>query len=257
MTVSVHNYDLPAPIWQVMPHFSENKLALLLRKKHKAGFLIVLPEQQQQTALIPLPEEKGSLELVGFAEDVLLFHRYDKQSSLPEPVALLAYDITGNVRWTADFTRLRAVEGKQLHIERNWQGRQFEQRLDLQTGEEVAENSYIREREAEKLHLPQLYRADSPYFPDFIELLRAFGQQPELGVEYLEWQQGIAISFYIRQKKRFRNELWLIDAQKDLLLQQTLVSEGKGIGQGTFWQFYDRLFAPDDVHGLLEIKSLC
>lgn len=250
--VSITSHSFAAPLWQIIPHTTKNRVAILLRRGRKVAFTCLDFTTGRYTSPVPLPEKGQSYELVGFLKkNFFVFHRYDMEQSIPAPAALVVYDGKGGLCWELPFAQLLSVGEHYLEVQLSWQGRTLRQVLIPETGSETTHPS---KAVPAQVTAPQFYGADSPYFEDFKTLLREFGQEPVLGVDYLEWQNAVFLSFYTRNDTTFRNHFWGIDEQKELFLQKVLYPNRKGRGQNTFWRFRECLLAPAANNILLEIR---
>ncbi|MEM6297306.1 MAG: hypothetical protein AAF740_01310 [Bacteroidota bacterium] len=219
------------PIWQTMPFGS--RLAVLLRNAHDTAFAWIDSKTKEQSKPFPLQERAYKYELVALTKNKILFHQYDASVSIPVIIGLCAYNLSGELSWEVPFTQLLEVGASSIQVKFSAYGREENQILSLDTGDISAVFSPVP---STKIELPELYRQDSPHFKSFEMFLKRFEVKPHLGVEYLETERGIVLSFYERLEKGFRNHLWVIDNQQEVLEKVVLARHTKGLGQNTFWQ---------------------
>ncbi len=211
----------------------KSSLAVLLRDTQHTALAWMNAATKKQSDLFPLSEKTYKHELVAFTGEKILFHQYDSAASVPTIEGLCAYDLTGRLSWEVPFTQLLAVGATSVKVRFSAYGREEDQLLSSDTGEITAAFTAISPT---KVKLPELYRQGSTYFESFELFLKKFGVKPRLGVEYLETDSGIVLSFYEARKNRFQNQLWHISDQQEIIEKVTLSESSKGLGKHTFWQ---------------------
>ena len=90
---------------------------------------------------------------------------------------------------------------------------------------------------------PFQYLDGEPDFETVKNFLKSkFNRTPRLGVEYLEHEGHIIISYYAGDPAAFINCIALFNAQGDCLYEDEIGTNLKGIGVNTFFIVSDRLF---------------
>lgn len=157
---------------------------------------------------------------------------YYSETDNPDKKAVIAYDIVQRqiLWWKNDFS-LSELGGNCVAGIASKYGHQ-RLVLDLNTGGETA---FVPPPPETGVARPVQYAEGHPYFKTVKTFLQSrFNLNPVVSLEYLEHDGMIIISCYTRETE-LSNDLFIVSAQGELLLQEKLATQLKGIGQDTFF----------------------
>lgn len=198
---------------------------------------------------LPVKEEWWSgLEEARYGKIIL--HGYkDKQN--PEHQGIIVFDIqSGKYLWQNETLTFFALEEKYLLAydpslpERtylkldpangNFLGELSEDELVKQFTQSGEETSFI----LNSTHYPE----ENKHLEKISAFIEAFaGKTASGGVDYLEYNQQIIVSFYVKEGEKLVNYLLVVSGEGEILLQEQMGTGIKGIGLDTFFLYKDLL----------------
>lgn len=217
-------------IWNTA--FGENRAVLEIRDENTRQVSFSALDLQSGEILWQdlRPEKSWWLALVGVFGDYLMLHKYSSQQK-PEPKGLLILNVqTSEIIQKIDdwiFFNCQSTILTVYQLDEN--NLPVYQEIIL---EKLSKNSF-------KAKLPQNlspthYPEDSPHFPAIFNFLyRLIGIEAQKGIDYLEIDNKIVISYYIYSNKLFQNYLLVITHDRQILLND-LIATTEGIGIDTF-----------------------
>lgn len=187
--------------------------------------------------------ERWWLGLLTAAEGVLLLQRF--QPDHPQLKTLVAVDAdTGDFRWVREEFHLERVSGGRIYGSAGSEMKR-EACLDLATGNFLTDKSSSEpeDRKISGALRPFLYHEGTPYFITVYNYLSTnFDHKPEGGVEYLEFDGKVVISYHIRNQNGLANYLLVIRESGAVLLNEKMADGLQGLGTDTFFILSGRLF---------------
>lgn len=106
----------------------------------------------------------------------------------------------------------------------------------------VIEKEETSEDPPSKFNNPNPYFQDSDHFKTVSEFIQQhFNSNPIELIEYLEWKNHIFISYYIAQNSKLANLLKVLNSDGEVVFEETLGQELKGIGINTFFLSQNQL----------------
>jgi len=178
-------------------------------------------------------EEHWWIGLEAAQHDVALFSLFTDTAN-PERKSLIAYHIREKrmLWWRNDFSL--SLLGSNCVKGITSQFGQKEIVLNLNTGEET--NYIPQEVSGPSVKRPSQYVEGHPYFATVRTFLTTkFNFLPVVALEYLEDASLIFISCYDRNDGSLNNDLFVVSAEGEMVLQENLGEQLKGIGQDTFF----------------------
>ena len=176
------------------------------------------------------PEKSWWLALVGVFSDYLILHKYSSQQK-PEPKGLLILNVQTSevIQKIDDWIFFNCRENMLTVYQLDGNNLPVYQEIIL---ERVRKDSFKAKlpRNLSPTHYPE----DSPHFPAIFNFLyRLIGIEAQKGIDYLEIDNKIVISYYIYSNKLFQNYLLVITHDRQILLND-LIATTEGIGIDTF-----------------------
>jgi hypothetical protein len=231
-------------LWNTVALASKNLLFLELRDESKRSVKFsaldyergVFAWQEQEIA------ERWWIGLLTASGDVLLLQRFNPES--PESRGVVAVNAgSGNLLWTRDeFAVEDAGTGWVSGFSGSGRGRLI---LDLVSGREL-DKKPVTETGDDKISVPVRpfrYEAGTPYRNTVQKFLETrFNHSPEGGVEYLEFEGKVVISYHIRMPNGLANHLLVIRESGAVLLHTQIAGALKGLGSDTFFILAGCLF---------------
>lgn len=187
--------------------------------------------------------ERWWLSLLTASDGILLLQRYRPEH--PHVKSLVAVDGgNGEFRWMRDELTFERISGGRLYGFAGAEARS-PACLDLATGSPIRDKSHI-ESEDHKISgalRPFLYHEGTPYFITVHNYLSTnFDHRPEGGVEYLEFNGKVVISYHIRNQNGLTNYLLVISESGVVLLNEKIADGLRGLGTDTFFVLSECLF---------------
>ena len=105
-------------------------------------------------------------------------------------------------------------------------------------------------------YFPQSYTADSPWFEAFTQFIKAkTGNTPIWQCDYLEYENGIFVMYYICVGQNFEQHLTVFDESGAVVLQLTLAKALKARTLQTFFIGQNRLICVQDNDKILTYNT--
>ena len=202
----------PGQIWKSVIESRQGSLILELREKgsQDLGYasLDVATGQWEHFSIL---ESSWWTSIYRLHYPVLLLEKYDDPQD-PAKKSLIVYDLQRHqlVRVLDQFQLVTIQENKLLgHLPGDPHAKVT---FDLKGVSLVLDN--LPEKE---LHFPAHYAPDSDSFRTVFEFLEL--EPPEVGCEYLEWEEYIIISYYIRLVRNFERKLLVLKGDREIYHQ--------------------------------------
>ena len=187
--------------------------------------------------------ERWWLSLLAASEGVLLLQQYNPDH--PSLRSLLAVEAdSGEIRWTREEFTFERLSGGCLF---GFTGTDIRSPacLDLASGSAIDDKSLTDtgDNKISGALGPFLYQEGTPYFTTVRDFLSTnFDHRPEGGVEYLEFNGKVVISYHIRNPDGLTNYLLVIRESGAILLHEKMADGLPGLGTDTFFVLSGCLF---------------
>lgn len=187
--------------------------------------------------------ERWWLSLLTASDEVLLLQRYHPDN--PDLRSLIALHAdSGEIRWSREEFTFERISGGRVY---GFTGTEIRSpgSLDLVTGNLMADNSLTDDvkNEISGALRPFLYQERTPYFTTVRDFLSTnFDHHPEGGVEYLEFNGKVVISYHIKTPDGLTNYLLVIRESGPVLLHEKMAVGLRGLGTDTFFVLSGCLF---------------
>jgi hypothetical protein len=168
-----------------------------------------------------------------------LLHVYDDDQN-PEQKSLLLWDIKRdeilafyhNASLSKRLLGGFLMSQEEVQYEVDWEGKTTSRLPEIKS----------HHQDNTMLHYPFQYHPEEEEF-DTIKtfITQNINVSPEAGVEYMETDHNVIISYYIREDKMLSNFLLIIDLDGRILLNQKINTSASGIGRDTFFIFERKL----------------
>lgn len=234
-----------AKIWKVYPDAFLPYLLVELRnaQEFQTSFaLLNVAEAKWQWEDFRL-EEPWWLGVYGLHNATILAFTY-ANNERPEPDNILAFEaFTCQKLWQRPDLRFLAFDGQNsLHAAPKGE---TEQRhlLSLKTGETLS-RSNVEENITLPyvLQFPQTYREGEAYFEEFEDF---FAEHLDIkilqSIDYLEYRDYIIISYFFNENGKITNNLLILDAKVQILLNENIHSEIQSLSLDTFFVYHNYL----------------
>ncbi len=178
-------------------------------------------------------DEPWWISLGAVSDDIVLFTVY-LETNNPDKKGVFAYHILDDkmLWWHNDFSLVSVSNKTAEGISSKYGFKKVI--LDIFSGKEISEAGPAQELNDNVIR-PHQYLPDHHYFNTVkIFLEQKFNLSPLIALEYLEHDSIVFISFYV-QENELANYLYLISAEGNLLMNEKLDEQLKGIGLGTFF----------------------
>jgi hypothetical protein len=234
---SIH---LNGKVWNTIP--LSNGILFEIRNEDTQSTEIGLLDGWDMNYL-PLPEKLSWWSsAVYFTSPYILFQTIRDQKN-PEHKSLWVWDCEKQeILWEEDNLLFVSVRNTVILAEKK-EGESFVLRmLDLKTGTPAGDSDFHTDDSSPALLYPSHFSQDHAYFKDSAKFLREMlNVEPHLAVDYLEWDDRVFISFYIRETEGFTNQLSVWDLEGNLLLLEGLESQLKLPAMSSFLVWKDLL----------------
>ncbi|HVD99188.1 MAG TPA: DUF4905 domain-containing protein [Cytophagaceae bacterium] len=233
-------YHTPGGIlWKVLPDESCQYLVIESRDGEKRKTLFsVLSLEKEKFLVKEIPAAKSwwiGLKAVG--QGKIVFQGY-KELQTPEPMGVYVSDLhTGKLCWKEEEKLFYAFAENTLLLTTIEDGKTVFYSADPENGKmkTIAEESVPVDSARETSMLfPLLYDEDNAHYKTIVGFLQQNDVKPSGPIEYLEYQSYVLIAFYVQEGKKWKNILWALDEEGELVLNEQL-SEGEGIGMSSFF----------------------
>lgn len=182
------------------------------------------------------PEKSWWLGLVGVFGNYLILHKYSNEQK-PEPlgVIVISIDICEIIKRFEDWIFF-SCDGNILVLYQL-----DESNLPIYQEVEIGRKSLVDTVSVQNQNFVRHYPDSSPYFPTIFKFLyQLINIEAQNGVDYLEVNDKIIISYYIYRGNQFQNYLLVTNKEKKILLHD-FIAESEGIGIDTFSMKSDTL----------------
>ncbi len=240
-----------ANIWNMLADHDAHYLYLELRNEeaHQVSFAAYHIAEKRMLWQGLSFDESWWIGMTAADRDVLVFHTYEDTEN-PEKKAYFAIRTdTRQLIWESKSLQVSGIKNNRIYgYEQNEEDKAYKY-FALDNGSEkslsnadasaalqsiAVENIYIRH--------PFRYSEEDAYFETVRKfLLEYLNQKPLKGCEYLEHQQLIFISYYIKEASALANYLLVVDQEGALQLHEKLDDQLSQQGLGTFMIIRDQL----------------
>ncbi len=175
------------------------------------------------------PEKSWWLGLVGIFGNHLILHKYSDQQK-PEPLGVIVINIdTCAIKEKIEDWIFFSCDGNILVLyQLDESNMPVYHKIAIET---VPFYDFVPDPNE---HLVRHYPDSSPYFPTIFRFLyQLINIEAQNGVDYLEVNDKIIISYYIYRGNQFQNYLLVTNKEKQILLHD-FIAESEGIGIDTF-----------------------
>ncbi|MET3127429.1 hypothetical protein ABID42_002544 [Arcicella rosea] len=182
------------------------------------------------------PEKSWWLGLVGIFGNHLVLHKYSDQQK-PEPLGVILINITTcEIEQRIEDWIFFSCDGNILVLYQL-----DESNLPIYQSLEIGLKPFQSFIPEQNQHFVRHYPDSSPHFPTIFKFLyHLINIEAQNGVDYLEVNDKIVISYYIYRGKQFQNYLLVTNKEKKILLHD-FIAESEGIGIDTFSMKSDTL----------------
>lgn len=175
-----------------------------------------------------------------FHNHQIILHGYDKEQNIHKK-GIAFYNTTGELEYQFDYLTFQFITNDGVvAIDPN------EKLVSIENGElyefNATENAKPTTTETDVV-LPIHYTAEDPHFTTIQRYLKeSFQKEAVHGIDYVEFNDKILISFYLYDNRKLKNELFILNLEGQLLHHETLDEQLSGIGYGTFFIIKEALF---------------
>jgi hypothetical protein len=177
----------------------------------------------------------------------VILHGY-KDIQNPEHKGLIVLDSrSGKVLWKKEELSFYSTTHEAIIAYDMEETERRYKKIDINEGkiiEEISESELTDERKSEESFVKNSshYRADNKYFEKIAGFAEAYiGKKPEQALDYLEYKEGIIVSFYAREEEKLVNYLMVVNEKGELIYNEPIDKDLKGVGIDTFFLYNDLL----------------
>ena len=187
--------------------------------------------------------ERWWIGLLAARDSVVLFHKYNEAGN-PDRLTVLAMDFySRKILWKKEnFSFHDFTPGGIIGFSGSEQSHQ--EVLDPLSGEQVdypEKLDFGNDKISDPLR-PFQYLEGTPFFETVRSFLKKVGIAPVVAAEYLDYQELIIISYYVKEENGLINFLLVLDKNGGTLLNEKIAEGLKGIGADTFFILPGYLF---------------
>ena len=234
-----------APVWNIISH--PERPVLFVETRNEADLRATFHALEMKHGKFLwrdlLLDESWWVGISGVLEDVLLFHTYQDGSS-PEKKQLIGYDFQHKKElWRiSGFSWSQQGKGVLLgSLEEA--GERKPAMLHVRSGkiEEIGANAPLAIEplsgdENIGIQYPFHYTEESEHYSTVAEFLKIYiKSHPVKALEYLEFKDLVAISYYLYQGEKLANFLLVMDTRQEIQLHEKLQEALDGVGMNTFF----------------------
>jgi hypothetical protein len=158
---------------------------------------------------------------------------------------------SGKRLWSADAATFKSLEGNSVYYLKD----DLCFKISFPTAHALQANMPLLA--PFKWQFPQAYLADNPWFDTIAKFIQAkTGNIPVWQCDYLEYEPGIFVMYYICAGKNFEQHLTVFDESGAVVMQLTLAKELKARTLQTFFIGQKRLICVQDNDKILTYKIL-
>lgn len=180
----------------------------------------------------------------------LIYFHFFPEPQKPSPKGITSYSVhQQKILWQhSDYQLLNLNKNNIVALDKNTKDAEVFYLLDSLTGE-VIEKLVEKPptlnllKKTTKTFTPSSYLADTPHFETVKKFLnKILNIEICQSLDYLEYNNLIVISFFIKKNEEFQNNLLILDTNAQILLQDVINDASKGISNDTFWVVNHHLF---------------
>ncbi len=232
----IFSHSFKADIWEVLP--SGNRLLITVRDHENLSVSFSLFSLDTNSFLwedISF-EENWWISVYHFVDDVIVFQTYNDTQDI-ESRSVFGFDIN-------DMEALWSVEDVKLHRQNSFTLKLTSLEdvnevtlIDIRSGSEVSERKLPPSLPEVRNELfPVHYEEGNPHFETLSKFLRLKEYALLNGsCDYLETEKVFAIAGNSKEETGYNLDLFVFSQEGDLLLQERLDKEMKGLATGTFF----------------------
>lgn len=224
--MNISEQFLNRTVWQ---QFIDPKSGLLLLELRKASdrslsyMVYSLSTHTMVSDFTPNHDEWWN-KVVLFYDEKIVFTRFKDES--PEVQGTYISNLSGEIFWSDD-TCSPIIENNKIKIDSAL----------VKNNNEVS-SLFTKTIEEPKIIQPLSYLAETDHFNTVASFLKEkLKCTPIEVIEYLEFNQKIVISFHTLTNNRIENSIIVLDTGGNILFHDSISSERKGIGFGTFYVY--------------------
>ena len=245
-------------IWNTLADGSHPRLFLEVRdvQEKKVSFSALNLRNYEWLWKDVTLEEPWWVSLAASGGDLLLFTIYTDTNN-PDRKSLLAYDVSENkiAWWYNGFSISGANTLYVKGIDARFPSKEII--LDLLTGRAVQQvDFHLDDSQNFPVIRPFQYEQGTAHFDTVRHFLQTrLGIVPVATIDYLEFQQLIMVSVFVREND-LANYLYVLDSGGQVLFSEKLGENLKGVGIDTFFIYSDHLIFVKNKSELITYKIL-
>ena len=184
-------------------------------------------------------------------DQYIIFHRFE-DSENPQDKSLIAFDFK-NQGITQELKNHELLEvGKSHWVVRSQEEEPKVSWLSLKDGHAVASDEVTPFTNDAIFQYPHQYLEETEYFDTVARLVKTkLVVDPVQSIEYWQSDAHIVLSYHTREKQGISNEIVVLDVKGNVLLQETLDQNLKGMSKDTFFLSDNRLIFVQEKKKLL------
>ena len=247
-------YSFPGIIWNMLVDDTQQRLYFEVRNaaEKKVAFSALNLQNNQWLWKDVSFEEPWWVSLGAVAGDIVLFTVYTDTNN-PDKKSLIAYHaVQKQMIWWHNGFSLRLANARYVRgIDARFPGK--ETVLDLLTGKPVQTDELdLEDSQNFPVIRPFQYEEGTGHFDTVSHFLKTrLSVEPVATIEYLEFEELIVMSVFLKDQE-LANYLYAFNTSGELLLEEKLGENLKGVGLDTFFVFSRNLMF---VKNKTELKS--
>lgn len=240
-------YSSEAYIWRVKTHPVKPLVALELRNesRHEVSFAVVDFQHEKVIREDIVFQEQWWITLKDVVDEYLVLQTFSDYNN-PANHSTLVFDYAvGELLVEIENAGYESFVGSRALKVVSVQDEEVKTYVyDVLTGSEIVPPRHKQKKSKIQIpDFPQFYPINHPYF----DMVRTFCQQKlniqiVKGCDYLEFKEGLIISYYCRSEQFLKNKLVIINNDFEIIYHEQLGDELNGISEDTFFTLYPRLF---------------
>lgn len=232
----VFSHQFKTDIWEVLP--SNHRLLITTRDSETLQVSFSLFDLEENKFLWDNVsfEESWWISIYDFSGDVIVFQTYNDTQDI-EARSAFGFDIhTAEALWSIDDIKLNKASDGRLTVT-PLSGEHDAFMINTKTGEELDSSEYFESKSTRNEDkFPLHYESDSPHFETLSSFVRAKLDIELVGsCDYLEINDFFAIAVNSKAKTGYNLDLFVFSHEGELLMQNSLDRELKGLASGTFF----------------------
>jgi hypothetical protein len=224
----------------VLPNIGGDQLMVQTKDERLMESLYILVHFGLKTTLsegVKIHDSWFQVPLALYGDQAII--QYFPNDQNPEEKVIIKYDLSKNVtNWEHANVDYVAIVGNGV-VFRDTNGYYL-----LNDHNELSElnPSQIQEIGTDQFGYPSFFDQDEIEFKEMAALVEKFtGDTAQLGVEYLEYNQYILLSYFVIDGIKFNNYLIVLDSAGKIALHKKINGEMKGLGRDTFFILAEKL----------------